>query len=545
MSTLEHALIMLLLLTGLLSARPRLSLAAQLAIAGAVALAFVVPIVPIELPWGALAAVALPILLWQTAQPLVSAHRFVGIQEILLWLLIAVGIGSVLALSAELNFAAAFLFGVLAASMTWRALEVDATQASYLGQFGLLTLAFLLTEIDLLIEVRDVYALMLLGGAVIGVVLGYAGVQIALRIPGGLKRNVWSIVLVYVAYGVGLALGVSGIATALLSVAAFLVYGSRRGLWTSGDLQPRPFDSRPIFGAAVAALAFFGWQTHVALTLPLLLEVGLGLVIVGIVVWLGRSVKAAAFSIDRPLVKVLGRASLLLLPALLLWPRQALLDPGPLALALVVAVAAIAATRWAITPTLKLYQWLDEVEADVERPDRIVNRLRVTDVMTREVITATPQTSLVELARLLGERRLGCVPVIEADGRLVGIVTESDLFIKKLQLPQSEQSYPALFKEPIALDQLPEVYAAMSQHLTTADIMTRKVVCVKETHSLAHAIQLVMRYDLKRLPVLDADPEAGGKLIGLITRADIIRLFPADQPPDRSPAPDDQESDLA
>jgi CBS domain-containing protein len=545
MSTLEHSLIMLLLLTGLLSARPRLPLAVQAVIIGAVALALVAPIAPLDLPWNALAASVIPVLLWQTAQPVVNARRPIKIEEILLWLLIVAGIGSVLALTAELNLAGALLFGVLAASVAWRALEGDETQASYLGPFGPLALAFLLTEIDLLIEVRDVYALMLLGGAVIGVVLGYASVQIALRIPGGLKRNVWSIAQVYLAYGIGLIFGLSGVATALLSIAAYLVYGSRRGLWVSGSLQPRPFDYRPIFGAAVIALAFFGWQTHVSLTGPLLLEVGLGLAVVGTAVWLGRFLKSQAFSVERSFVKVLTQVGLLLVPALLLWPRQALLDPAPLALALVVAAAAMLGTQLAIAPALKLYQWLDEAGAEVERPDQIVGRLLVKDVMLREVVTAMPLTPLLEVARMLGERRLGCVPVVEADGRLVGIITESDLFLKQEHLRYTGQPYLALFKLPVTLEHLPLKYAELGAALAADDVMTRDVIWVKESTSLEHAIRLLMRYNLKRLPVLDADPDAAGKPIGLITRADIIRLFTADQATARSRPGHDQEANQA
>ena len=544
MNTLEHSLIMLLLLIVLLSARPRLSLTAQAAIVGALALALVVPIVPVELPWNWLAAVALPVLLWQTAQPLVNAQRPIKIEEILLWLALALGIGGLLALTAESSLAGAFLFGVLAASMGWRALEVDAAQASYLGQFGLLTLAFLLTEIDLLIEVRDMYALMLLGGAVIGAVWGYASVQIALRLPGGRKRDTWSIAQVYLAYGIGLILGLSGIATAMMSMAAYLVHGARRGVWASGDLQPRPFDARPIFGAAVAVLALFGWQTHVALTLPLLLDVGLGLVIVGIVVWLGRVLKISLFRVEHPFAKVLGRAGLLLIPALLLWPRQALLTPEPLGLALVLAVMATLGTRWAITPTLKLYQWLDEGEADIERARRDIPRWRVKDAMIRNMVCVTPDTPVIKIARLLSDRP-GCVLVVETTGRLVGIITESDLFLKQERLRYTGQPYLALFKLPTTPEQLPLKYAELGAALAADDVMTRKVIWVKESNSLEHAIQLLMRYDLKCLPVLDTEPEAGGKLIGLITRADIIRLFTANQPTDRSHAADDQTSNLA
>jgi len=210
----------------------------------------------------------------------------------------------------------------------------------------------------------------------------------------------------------------------------------------------------------------------------------------------------------------------------------------------VLAVMATLGTRWAITPTLKLYQWLDEGEADIERARRDIPRWRVKDAMTLDLISVTPGTPVIEIARLLS-RRQACVLITETTGRLAGIITESDLFLKQERLRYTEQPYLALFKLPISPEQLPLKYAELGAALAAEDVMTRKVIWVKESNSLEHAIQLLMRYDLKRLPVLDTGPEAGGKLIGLITRADIIRLFTTNQPTDRSHAADDQTSNLA
>jgi CBS domain-containing protein len=61
---------------------------------------------------------------------------------------------------------------------------------------------------------------------------------------------------------------------------------------------------------------------------------------------------------------------------------------------------------------------------------RILHTLEVKDVMETEVITTTPDTSLIEAARVLEERKIGCLPVVE-NGRLVGIITEAD-FVKQV-----------------------------------------------------------------------------------------------------------------
>jgi CBS domain-containing protein len=524
MTALEHTLILLLLLTGLLNARRRLPLWAQWAIGGGLALAFVVPPLSIVLPWDWLSALVIPLLLWQAAQRLISARWPVSRADVALWLWMTLGVGGVLNLTADLPLPGAFTFGLLAASMMWRATE-DSARPSHLGQIGPLALAFLLVEIAPAVEFPDRYALALIGGATLGAVIGYTGVHAAERLSVGLKRDATSIGQVYLAYGTGVLFGISGVAAAVMSVAVYVAYGARRGLWASGAIRPTPLNSGPILGLAVVALAFFGWQTHVPLTLVLLIEVGLGLLVTALAIWVGRLLKSPTFYIEGTFVKVLWRVGLLLVPALLLWPRQVQLEPEPLAFALAAAGLATLGTHLALTPLLSLYAWLDEAGAEAEEPDQLVNTLLVRDLMTREIVTVPPDTPVPEIARLLSERAIGCVPVVEADGRLVGIVTESDLFVKQERLPRTGRTYPALFKEPITPELLPQVYADLGARHVAADAMTRQVVWVKDTHSVGRAVRVMVQFGYKRLPVLTADPAAGGRLVGILARADIVRLL--------------------
>lgn len=522
MVVLEHSLIILLLLVGLLNARPRLPAPARWVVGGALALAFIAPARPVEVPWDWLAALVIPLLLWQAARRLVGARWPADRGDIGLWGLIIVGIGAVLLFTSELALPGALLFGLLAASMTWRATE-NGNTPTYLGQLGPLALAFLLAEIAPAVEAPDRFALALAGGAGLGAVIGYAGLQVAQPRPEGRRRDAVSIGQVYLAYGIAWLFDLSSVAAAMFAVIVYVAYGTRRGLWPSGVIRPIPLDAGPVFGLAVIALAFFAWQTHVPLTPILLLEVGLGLLVTGIAVGAGRALKSRTFYAERSFLNVIVRVGLLLVPALLLWPRGVLIDPAPLALALLAAGAATLGAHVALTPLLSLYAWLDEAGVDVERPDRAVNMLPIGSLMAREFATARPDVPVPDLTRQLLKSPTGCVLIVETGGRLMGIVTESDLFVKAERLPQSGRTYPALFKEPAVPEQLPDVYARIGSKYVASDVMNSNVVWVKDSQSVSRAIRLMARHGFRRLPVVNADPAAGGQVVGLLTRADIIR----------------------
>jgi len=522
MTALEHSLIILLLLVGLLNARPRLPSLARWAVAGALALAFIAPAAPIDLPWDWLAALVVPLLLWQAARRLIGARWPADRRDIGLWILIIVGIGAALLFTSELALPGALLFGLLAASMAWRATE-DGGTPTYLGQLGPLALAFLLAEIAPAVEAPDRYALALAGGAGLGAVIGYIGVHIAQGRSVGRPRDAASIGQVYLVYGIAWLLDLSSVAAAMFAVIVYVAYGTRRGLWSNGVVRPTPIDAGPVYGLAVIALAFFAWQTHVPLTPILLLEVGLGLAVTGMAVWAGRVLKSQTFYAERSFLSVIVRVGLLLVPVLLLWPRGVLIDPALLALALLAAGAATLGAHVALTPLLSLYAWLDEVGAEVARADQAVTALPVRDLMAREFATARPDTPVPDLARRLLESPTGCVLIVEASGRLMGIVTESDLFVKAERLPRTGLTYPALFKEPVLPEQLPNVYAQIGSKHVASDVMNSNVVWVKDSQSVSRAIRLMAQHGFRRLPVVNADPASGGQVVGVLTRADIIR----------------------
>lgn len=124
--------------------------------------------------------------------------------------------------------------------------------------------------------------------------------------------------------------------------------------------------------------------------------------------------------------------------------------------------------------------------------DGSLRELKATDVMQRRVETLSSQMTMDEAVQAFSRSHHRGFPVVDANGRLVGIVTQTDL---------------ALYTER----QLPG-------NIPLARVMTPKPVTVNPEASLADVLYLLNRYQLSRLPVTD-----GRKLVGIITRSDLIR----------------------
>jgi len=151
--------------------------------------------------------------------------------------------------------------------------------------------------------------------------------------------------------------------------------------------------------------------------------------------------------------------------------------------------------------------------------------VRVADVMTRDVVTVTPETGVQEIARLLWSRGISGVPVVNATGALVGIVTELDLLVRNanLHIPQ----YLRVLDVMIPLGNRHEFEEELRRALgaTAADVMTEDVITVEPDTDLADAATLMLDKDVDRLPVV-----ANGRLVGIISRADFVRLLAQDIP---------------
>lgn len=139
----------------------------------------------------------------------------------------------------------------------------------------------------------------------------------------------------------------------------------------------------------------------------------------------------------------------------------------------------------------------------------IMNTVR--DVMTPQVITVTPDSSWKDAVRLVEQARVHALPVVE-DGRVVGIVAQSDLLLKEEMLtgPLTMRAMPRQRRR----DKI------RARAMTVRQMMSKPVITIEPDAQLGTAARLLHRRRIGRLPVLDA-----GELVGIVTRSDLLRVF--------------------
>ncbi len=143
----------------------------------------------------------------------------------------------------------------------------------------------------------------------------------------------------------------------------------------------------------------------------------------------------------------------------------------------------------------------------------------VKDIMVREVITIQKDASVEELSELLIKNKISGVPVIDSDGKLVGVATEGDLIIK-----DSDLHFPRYFKlldSIIYLESLNKFKKSLKKFLGTKveDVMTAEIKTVKEETPVGEAANIMIKYNINRVPVLGSKDE----LVGIVARADIVK----------------------
>ena len=143
---------------------------------------------------------------------------------------------------------------------------------------------------------------------------------------------------------------------------------------------------------------------------------------------------------------------------------------------------------------------------------------KVADVMTRDVITVTPETTLRELASILSEKHINGVPVVDDEGNVLGVVCESDLVNqnKPLHIPTVFVILDSVIpmENPWRLQKEFKRLAAT----TVGDIYSRPAVSISPDTDLSEVARIMSERRLYTLPVIE-----GGKLVGVVGKADIIR----------------------
>ena len=143
--------------------------------------------------------------------------------------------------------------------------------------------------------------------------------------------------------------------------------------------------------------------------------------------------------------------------------------------------------------------------------------LTVRDLMTPDVVTVRPTTTIKEVARLLVEHRISGMPVVDDGGRVVGVVSEGDVVVK-------EQDASPAGRRPLAriFGDSPGTRAelAKAQALTAGDAMTAPAITVAADALVGEAAATMTRRKVNRLPVIEDE-----MLVGLVSRADVVRAF--------------------
>lgn len=140
----------------------------------------------------------------------------------------------------------------------------------------------------------------------------------------------------------------------------------------------------------------------------------------------------------------------------------------------------------------------------------------VADVMSRTVVAISQNAPLVQAVRLMVDHHISGIPVINAEGRPVGMLTEGDL-LRRVETGTSDQAsgWFANFFRP---GHLAGEYVQTHGRLVS-EVMTPTVTSVEENTPLSDVVALMKRYRIKRLPVVRAD-----KLVGIVSRADLMRV---------------------
>ena len=133
--------------------------------------------------------------------------------------------------------------------------------------------------------------------------------------------------------------------------------------------------------------------------------------------------------------------------------------------------------------------------------------MKVTEVMTRPVLTVTPLTTIKEAARILIEAGVSALPALNASGELVGIVSEADLVAFEARPDPRAQATPM-------------APTAGTTPQLVRDVMTRRVVTVQIDAEVSFAARMMLQKGIKRVPVVN-----GRTVVGIVSRRALVRVI--------------------
>jgi CBS domain-containing protein len=149
--------------------------------------------------------------------------------------------------------------------------------------------------------------------------------------------------------------------------------------------------------------------------------------------------------------------------------------------------------------------------------------LNVADVMTRDVVTVTPETPLSEAIKIFVDLKFGGLPVVDDRGKLVGVISETDLMWREKGIDPAPYimflDSAIYLQNPAKHDR--DLHKVLGQ--TVGEVMTRQGISISPDRTLQAAAKLMYDKHIHRLPVVDSE----GQVIGIVTQSDIVRTIAA------------------
>jgi CBS domain-containing protein len=151
--------------------------------------------------------------------------------------------------------------------------------------------------------------------------------------------------------------------------------------------------------------------------------------------------------------------------------------------------------------------------------------MKIEAVMNKAVVSLSPDDTILKASLKLSEKSISGAPVVDAEGKLIGIFTEADVFKSmKISKKALKLIYPSLTSVSVSFQELETEQEALAayrevENLKVGDVMTTEVITAHPDEELRDAIKRMVSKCINRLPVVDEN----NKVIGIITRGDILK----------------------
>jgi CBS domain-containing protein len=145
--------------------------------------------------------------------------------------------------------------------------------------------------------------------------------------------------------------------------------------------------------------------------------------------------------------------------------------------------------------------------------------MKVREIMTQPVTVVQEDATLEEVAQTMLDRGIGCVPVVDREGRLTGVIVESDFTGKERGFPFSAYVAPQLLGEWVTKEGVERIYEA-ARTRTAKEIMTTQPAMATEDEEVTELVAEMIDHGLHRMPVV-----RNGVPVGIVTRHDLLKMM--------------------